>query len=280
MNRDAVYHQPSKFKLNAAPGSHAVTQGPYLLLLCKTSYSKRQAAFSCCFELKSDLITSIVDLLLERSKAFEGSGTHAADYAQNVSDVFPVLQKLTTGIDVNVKFHNAHAFEPTPEVAVFDLLGIPLVHGWLVDPQDGRAAAVFGTSQLTPFGLASVAGSLKEHQLAVFFRNNHFNTLFKYEGSVYLLVTDQGYECEADVVWERMDGVNGDTTFCTGAAHQLPVLPARETYYCVALLVRLLDVLANMLPHLCLPALSYIFAHCLRTGAPPAADSFAWSVIH
>jgi hypothetical protein len=46
---------------------------------------------------------------------------------------------------VNVKFHNAHAFEPTPEVAVFDLLGIPLVHGWLVDPQDRQAAAVFGT---------------------------------------------------------------------------------------------------------------------------------------
>jgi hypothetical protein len=38
-----------------------------------------------------------VDLLLERSKAFEGSGVHAADYARNVSDVFPVLQKLTTG---------------------------------------------------------------------------------------------------------------------------------------------------------------------------------------
>jgi hypothetical protein len=52
---------------------------------------------------------------------------------------------LTAGIDVNVKFHNAHAFEPTPEVAVFDLLGIPLVHGWLVDPQDAQAAAVFGT---------------------------------------------------------------------------------------------------------------------------------------
>jgi hypothetical protein len=33
--------------------------------------------------------------------------------------------------------------QPTPEVAVFDLLGIPLVHGWLVDPQDSKTAAVF-----------------------------------------------------------------------------------------------------------------------------------------
>jgi len=29
-------------------------------------------------------------------------------------------------------------------VAVFDLLGIALVHGWLVDPQDATTAAVFG----------------------------------------------------------------------------------------------------------------------------------------
>eukprot|EP00878_Enallax_costatus_P013980 GHUV01014620.1.p1 GENE.GHUV01014620.1~~GHUV01014620.1.p1 ORF type:complete len:334 (-),score=77.28 GHUV01014620.1:807-1808(-) len=91
---------------------------------------------------QSNLITAIVDLLLERSKHLEEAS--AADYQQTISDIFPVLQKLTTGIDVNVKFHNSHAFEATPEVAVFDLLGIPLVHGWLVDPQDTDTTAVFG----------------------------------------------------------------------------------------------------------------------------------------
>lgn len=49
-------------------------------------------------------------------------------------------------------------------------------------------------------------------------RNNHFNTLFAFEGAVFLLVTDAGYEREPDIVWERLDSVNGDTTFCTGAA--------------------------------------------------------------
>jgi hypothetical protein len=49
------------------------------------------------------------------------------------------------------------------------------------------------------------------------FRNNHFNTLFKFEGGVYLLVTDQGYECESDIVWERLDSVNGDTTLCSSS---------------------------------------------------------------
>lgn len=62
---------------------------------------------TCCTQ--NELITTIVDLLLERSKHFETS--YAADYQQNISEVFPVLQKLTTGVDVNVKFHNVHAFE-------------------------------------------------------------------------------------------------------------------------------------------------------------------------
>lgn len=91
---------------------------------------------------QSDLITAITDLLLDRSKHLEEAS--AADYQQTISDIFPVLQKLTTGIDVNVKFHNSHAFEATPEVAVFDLLGISLVHGWLVDPNDSATTAVFG----------------------------------------------------------------------------------------------------------------------------------------
>lgn len=40
-----------------------------------------------------------------------------------------------TGVDVNVRFTDFDKFEFTEEVAIFDLLGIPLVHGWLIDPQ-------------------------------------------------------------------------------------------------------------------------------------------------
>lgn len=42
-----------------------------------------------------------------------------------------MLAQLATGIDVNVRFNAPDAFEATREVAVFDLLGIPLVHGWV-----------------------------------------------------------------------------------------------------------------------------------------------------
>ena len=45
---------------------------------------------------------------------------------------------------LQVRFDDVHGFEFTDEVAIFDLLDVSLVHGWLVDTQvsltyDGRA---------------------------------------------------------------------------------------------------------------------------------------------
>lgn len=55
--------------------------------------------------------------------------------SQNINDTMMVLPKLSTGLDVNVRFTGVSDFEYTPECIVFDLLNIPLYHGWLVDPQ-------------------------------------------------------------------------------------------------------------------------------------------------
>lgn len=55
--------------------------------------------------------------------------------SQNMSDAMAVLPKLSTGLDVNVRFTGVSDFEYTPECIVFDLLDILLYHGWLVDPQ-------------------------------------------------------------------------------------------------------------------------------------------------
>ena len=54
---------------------------------------------------------------------------------------------------------------------------------------------------------------MKDGQLAVFFRNNHFSTMVKEGDSLYLLVTDLGFLDKADVVWETLDSVQGDTVF-------------------------------------------------------------------
>ncbi|XP_044959884.1 ubiquitin carboxyl-terminal hydrolase MINDY-2 isoform X2 [Hordeum vulgare subsp. vulgare] len=70
-------------------------------------------------------------------------------------------------------------------------------------------------NQLTVYGLFCLQEGLKERELCVFFRNNHFNTMFKYNGSLYLLATDQGFFSQTDLVWQRLDEVNGDGVFLT-----------------------------------------------------------------
>ena len=70
-------------------------------------------------------------------------------------------------------------------------------------------------NQLTVYGLFCLQEGLKERELCVFFRNNHFNTMFKYNGSLYLLATDQGFFGQTDLVWQTLDEVNGDGVFLT-----------------------------------------------------------------
>ena len=54
---------------------------------------------------------------------------------------------------------------------------------------------------------------MKDGQLAVFLRNNHFSTLCKENSVLYLLVTDQGFLHQPQVVWETLDNIQGDTVF-------------------------------------------------------------------
>jgi ubiquitin carboxyl-terminal hydrolase MINDY-1/2 len=64
-------------------------------------------------------------------------------------------------------------------------------------------------SQLTHLGLEALHQHISDEQFAVFFRNNHFSTMFRYQGNLYLLVTDLGYQHETSVIWERLDGIDG-----------------------------------------------------------------------
>ncbi|CAN6580759.1 unnamed protein product [Malus baccata var. baccata] len=88
-----------------------------------------------------------------------------------------------------------------------------------ITPQQGELVRTFlknNASQLTFYGLFCLQEGLKERELCVFFRNNHFSTLFKFNGELYLLATDQGYINQPDLVWEKLNEVNGDTLFMTG----------------------------------------------------------------
>ncbi|PON64053.1 hypothetical protein TorRG33x02_274040 [Trema orientale] len=88
-----------------------------------------------------------------------------------------------------------------------------------ITPQAGELIRNFlksNASQLTFYGLFCLQEGLKERELCVFFRNNHFSTMFKFNGELYLLATDQGYINQPDLVWEKLNEVNGDTLFMTG----------------------------------------------------------------
>ncbi|KAM4747575.1 ubiquitin carboxyl-terminal hydrolase MINDY-2 [Rhinophrynus dorsalis] len=199
-------------------------------------------------------------------KPKEISEVQRLNYEQNMSDAMAILHKLQTGLDVNVKFTGVRVFEYTPECIVFDLLDIPLYHGWLVDPQieevvtavgncsynqlvekiifckqsdsselvsEGFVAEQFlsGTAtQLTYHGLTELTTTLQEGELCVFFRNNHFSTMTKYKGQLYLLVTDQGFLTEENIVWESLHNVDGDGNFCDSEFHLRPPSDPETVY--------------------------------------------------
>ncbi|XP_009772020.1 uncharacterized protein [Nicotiana sylvestris] len=102
-------------------------------------------------------------------------------------------------------------------------------------------------SQLTIFGLFSLQEGLKERELCVFFRNNHFNTMFKFEGELYILATDQGYINQSDLVWEKLNEVNGDTIYVTGNFKEFKVEDNSNTKWDQqSAMASTADYLANM----------------------------------
>jgi len=92
---------------------------------------------------ESRLLAMLAGQILDANSVEEGSA-HAANVQQTVADAIALLPKLTTGIDVNLRFHSPTEFEYTAEVGVFDLASTVLLHGWVVDPRDERTAAAFG----------------------------------------------------------------------------------------------------------------------------------------
>ena len=164
-----------------------------------------------------------------------------------------------------MQFADVNRFEFDQNINVFDMLGVNLYHGWVIDPLDesfgslinlayntlvervvlfdtkfghdesalaasvdnpdlrkiaaeGEVAQRFlnqHASQLTYPGLAKLHEHVKEREICVFFRNNHFSTMFKFEGHLYLLCTDSSFKTRNAVAWERLTDINGDTELCS-----------------------------------------------------------------
>lgn len=92
----------------------------------------------------SQLMEYLGDLLLNSVPSNMSEGAQL-NYEQNMMDAISILPKLQTGLDVNVRFTSIADFEYTPELIVFDLLRIPLYHGWLLDPESVEITSAVGS---------------------------------------------------------------------------------------------------------------------------------------
>lgn len=187
-----------------------------------------------------DLIGRLTNRMLDSNVS--ATGGRGANIQENMHACLDVLPTLNVGMDVNCRFSGPKEFEATRELAVFDLLDITLVHGWVASPENTKVYKAVGelsyntaverviegegredgltirefldesASQLTYEGIVQLHSELRERELAVLYRNQHFSTLLKCEGALYLLCTDVGFVGQ-DAVWERLDSVDGDTAY-------------------------------------------------------------------
>ena len=86
-------------------------------------------------------------------------------------------------------------------------------------------------SQLTHFGLTQLHEHITNDSLCVFFRNDHFSTLTKKNGCLYLLVTDVGYSDVSEIVWEKLDDIGGNTEYVDCNFSTQGVLNGRDAQY-------------------------------------------------
>lgn len=231
-----------------------------LVAIINTLLLRRKLSLSTSGDVVSSakLMEHLGDAILENVPQDLADREVRLNFEQNMSDAMAVLPKLQTGLDVNVQFTGVQHFEYTPELIVFDLLGIRLYHGWLVDPQDAEIVAAIGqagynqlvervitnrssgdadkatealiiesflersASQLTYHGLVELTAAMNDGEVAVLFRNNHFSTILKHQHELLQLVTDQGFLGEPSVVWETLANIDGDGQFVDGAFRTVP----------------------------------------------------------
>nr|GMD99813.1 ubiquitin carboxyl-terminal hydrolase MINDY-2 [Ipomoea batatas] len=84
-------------------------------------------------------------LIYSSSNVNDKDAEYVKNQQQKVTDAIDLLPRLATGLFVNTKFERIGDFEYTGELAIFELLDIPLYHGWIVDPKDHDTAKAIGS---------------------------------------------------------------------------------------------------------------------------------------
>ncbi|CAJ0602352.1 unnamed protein product [Cylicocyclus nassatus] len=216
-----------------------------LIALVNVLVLKGLARLPSSGNVSRDALTQLIADTLLRMRPENMNSQVESNYNRNLDDVINILPDLGRGLDVNIRFRHVNDFEFTPALSLFDLLRINLYHGWLPDPQFAEIRDAIGEltynqivericddsdpnrflyeeflgeniSQLTYHGLVALMEAMRDGELAVLFRNNHFHTIHKRRDLLYLLVSDSGYVRESDIVWESFNTVDGSSLFFNG----------------------------------------------------------------
>merc|ERR1712129_625702 len=68
--------------------------------------------------------------------------------------------------------------------------------------------------QLTTHGLFRMHEVMNENEIAIFFRNNHFSAIYKRNGQIWELVTDEGIvDADPRITWQSLSQLQGDEQF-------------------------------------------------------------------
>ncbi|GMR55243.1 hypothetical protein PMAYCL1PPCAC_25438, partial [Pristionchus mayeri] len=210
----------------------AITNG----LVLGDRFSFNRDEFEVSLTRVSDSLSEMIRFL--GSKNLRGDSKEIVD--DKVESALLALRKCSKGLDVNMRFGRVDNFEFTHTLALFDILEIKLIHGWIPDERtlslisnrtyneisayvtqesdDSRSVKEWldlNPTQLTMEGLEKLKCSLRDGEVAVLFRNNHFSTITKYNGTLFTLVSDCGFKSIDGIVFESLVDVNQSSSFFT-----------------------------------------------------------------
>ena len=230
---------PSQPPQPPSSSSSSSSSSPPLSPPIRTSITFPELTSLILVYLRSSLLSTVVDKP-SPSPRDEAVLANALANFDSVSSLLPLLER---GLDVNPLFTHTTHFEYTDAIALFDLCQTRLLHGWLIDPSNAaltsalrshrsfNEASAFvlddkapprevalvrrwldeSASQLTMAGLRQLLEVVREDELCVHFRNNHFATITKKEGRLLHLCTDEGlYRSAPHIAWVQLVDVKGN----------------------------------------------------------------------
>jgi len=87
------------------------------------------------------------------------------------------------------------------------------------------------SSQMTAHGLFRLHEVINEQEVCVLFRNNHFATITKHKGKIYVLVTDSGLVSDTrSCYWQSLSTLDGDSVFLDSSFRSLRSNIAHSAY--------------------------------------------------